>query len=160
MARITNTHHAGITVQSLETSLAFYQGALGFELVFAWNPSAPYIGRLVGYPSVDLHAVVLRVPGSDLFLELLEYRAVPGAPIDPANANPGTVHLAFYVDDVEGLYAKLKAQGVASLSDPVTPTIGPNKGGKAVYMVDPDGVRVELIQTPARFDEYSPEREG
>jgi lactoylglutathione lyase len=160
MGHITNTHHAGITVQSLEASLAFYRDSLGFEVVFAWNPTEPYIGQLLGYPHVDLHSVILRIPGSDLFLELLEYRAAPKAPIDPANANPGTVHLAFYVDDLDTLYATLKGKGVASLSEPVTPTIGPNKGGKAVYMIDPDGVRVELIQTAARFDDYTPERGG
>ncbi len=37
--------------------------------------------------------------------------------------------------------------GVKSVSPPVTPTIGPNKGGKAVYLIDPDGFRVELIQS-------------
>jgi hypothetical protein len=39
----------------------------------------------------------------------------------------------------------------------VTPTIGPNKGGRAVYMIDPDGFRIELIQTPRDFASYRPE---
>jgi sugar lactone lactonase YvrE len=38
------------------------------------------------------------------------------------------------------------------VSPPVTPTIGPNKGGRAVYMIDPDGFRVELIQSSMGFD--------
>lgn len=156
MPGITTSHHVGITVQSLERSLAFYRDVLGFEVVFSWNPRESYIGELVGCPDVDLHSVVLRIPASELFLELLEYRDVERSPIDPANANPGTVHIAFYVDDLERLYGELRSRGVASLSDPVTPTIGPNKGGRAVYMVDPDGVRVELIQTPARFDDFRP----
>jgi len=67
------------------------------------------------------------------------------------------VHLAFSVDDLEDLYARLTGHGVAALSAPVTPTIGPNRGGRAVYLVDPDGVRVELIQTARRFDEYTGE---
>ena len=28
-----------------------------------------------------------------------------------------------------------------------SPTVGPNAGGKAVYMIDPDGIRVELLET-------------
>jgi catechol 2,3-dioxygenase-like lactoylglutathione lyase family enzyme len=157
MSGIRAAHHVGITVRSLEGSLAFYRDLLGFEVVFGWNPQAPYIGELVGYPEVDLHSVILRVPGSDVFLELLEYRGVPANPVDGANANPGTVHLAFYVDDLEDLYARLTGHGVPALSPPVTPTIGPNRGGRAVYLVDPDGVRVELIQTARRFDEYTGE---
>jgi hypothetical protein len=38
----------------------------------------------------------------------------------------------------------------------VTPTIGPNKGGRAVYLIDPDGFRVELIQTATSFGDYKP----
>ena len=36
--------------------------------------------ELVGYPTVDLHAAILRIPGSDVFLELLEYRDVDADP--------------------------------------------------------------------------------
>ena len=48
-------------------------------------------------------------------------------------------------------------KGVKSVSAPVTPTIGPNKGGRAIYMIDPDGVRVELIQSSKSFGEYKGE---
>jgi hypothetical protein len=39
----------------------------------------------------------------------------------------------------------------------VSPTIGPNKGGRAVYMIDPDGIRVELIQSVRTFADYEGE---
>lgn len=159
MASITRPHHVGLQVADLERSLAFYHGILGFELVFRWNPQAPYIGELVGYPSVDLHAAILRPPNSDVFLELLEYRDVERTPVDTATANPGTAHIAFFVDDLDTLYAELREKGVASVSAPVTPTIGPNEGGRAVYMKDPDGIRVELIQTRRGFGEYDPAAE-
>jgi lactoylglutathione lyase len=85
MAQITKGHHTGFTVSSLERSLAFYRDLLGLEVVFRWNPQAPYLGELVGYPDVDLHAAILRIPGSDTFLELLEYRNVAGEAVDMAN---------------------------------------------------------------------------
>jgi lactoylglutathione lyase len=147
----------GLQVADLARSVAFYRDVLGFEEVFAWNPRAPYIGELVGYPDVDLHAAILRPPNSEVFLELLEYRNVDRLPIDTRTANPGTAHIAFFVDDLESLYADLHARGVPSVSDPVTPTIGPNKGGRAVYMIDPDGIRVELIQSVRTFAQYEPE---
>ena len=158
MAAITRPHHTGLHVSDLERSVAFYRDLLGFEVVFAWNPQAPYIGELVGYPQVDLHAAVLRPPNSDVFLELLEYRNVEMTAVDAKGAKPGTAHTAYYVDDVDGLYADLVAKGVEAVSPPVTPTIGPNAGGRAVYMVDPDGIRVELIQTRRSFAEYAAEQ--
>lgn len=154
MAQITKAHHTGLQVRSLELSLAFYRDLLGFELVFQWNPRAPYIGELVGYPDVDLHAAILRMPNSDTYLELLEYRNVDKAAVDTSTANPGTAHVAFFVDDLDEFYQQLTSYGVGSISKPVTPTIGPNQGGRAVYMVDPDGIRVELIESSRSFGEY------
>lgn len=155
MARITKAHHTGLQVESLERSIAFYRDVLGFEEQFQWNPQASYIGELVGYPEVDLHAAILRMPDSDTFLELLEYRNVERHAVDTRTANPGTAHIAFFVDDLDALYEQLRVQGVAAVSVPVTPTIGPNTGGRAVYMIDPDGIRVELIESKRGFGEYA-----
>ncbi|TPI44365.1 VOC family protein [Mesorhizobium sp. B3-1-6] len=157
MARITKAHHTGFTVRSLERSIAFYRDILGFELAFQWNPQAEYIGELVGYPSVDLHGAILRLPGTDVCLELLEYRNIEQVRVDMRNGNIGNGHIAFNVDDLLSLYEELVAKGVKSVSAPVTPTIGPNKGGKAVYLIDPDGFRVELIQSAQAFGSYKPE---
>lgn len=160
MPGITRTHHTGLQVADLERSVTFYRDVLRFELVFAWNPRAPYIGELVGYPDVDLHAAILRPPGSDVMLELLEYRNVTRTPVDTSTANPGTAHIAFFVDDLDALYVDLVARGVRSVSPPVTPTIGPNEGGRAVYLIDPDGIRVELIQTRRSFADYAREQDA
>src|SRR5690606_34614635 len=132
MAKITKNHHTGFTVRSLEGSIAFYRDLLGMEVVFQWNPQAAYLGELVGYPTVDMHAAILRVPGTDVFLELLEYRNIPEKTVDMSNGNIGNGHIAFNVDDVDGFYEELTKAGVKSVSPPVTPTIGPNKGGRAV----------------------------
>ena len=157
MPTILKPHHTGIQVADLDRSVAFYRDVLGFELVFAWNPRADYIRTIVGYPDADIHAAILRMPGSDHFLEILEYRNVEKTPVDTRTANPGTAHMAFFTDDCDALYAELKAKGVDSVSAPVTPTIGPNTGGRAVYMIDPDGIRVEFIQTSRSFGEFTPE---
>jgi lactoylglutathione lyase len=154
MAKITKAHHTGLTVRSLERSIEFYCETLGFEIVFQWNPQAAYIAELVGYPTVDLHSAVLRIPNSDIYLELLEYRGIPRIENDMSNGNIGNAHIAFFVDELDPLYERLTALGVRSISRPVTPTIGPNQGGRAVYLIDPDGFRVELIETKRAFGDY------
>jgi lactoylglutathione lyase len=132
----------------MERSLHFYRDLLGFEVVMEWNPNAPYIGTLVGYPEPNLHAAVLKPPGADVRVELVELRGLHLEPAAASQAPPGTAHVGFSVANLDEAYAYLTARGVRAISAPVTPTIGPNKGGRAVYLLDPDGIRIELIQAP------------
>lgn len=158
MTHFRATHHFGLTVRSLERSKAFYIGLLQFEEVFSWNPSEPYISELVGVPDVDLHSAILKLPGTDVCLELLEYRSGGNEPVGLTNATPGAAHLAFHVHDVDAVWREWTNAGVPSVSAPVSPTEGPNRGGKAVYMIDPDGFRVELIQSARSFTEFAEEK--
>jgi lactoylglutathione lyase len=157
---ILSAQHVGLHVADLDRSLHFYRDLLGFDVAFQWNPDAPYIRTLIGHPNADVHAAILRQPGSTTLLELLNLRGTDGQPVDAASARPGTAHVAFTVTNLESLYKHLLANGVESVSAPVTPTIGPNKGGRAVYVLDPDGIRVELIETSRAFDTYDPATEG
>lgn len=112
-----------------------------------WVRSEPYIQELVGYPGVELHVAVFRLPFSGVFLEILEYRNVARQAVDPSPANPGTAHLCIYVTDIDALCERLRASGTRFVSEVKRPTVGPNVGGAAVYMLDPDGIRIELLQT-------------
>jgi lactoylglutathione lyase len=146
-SRFDGVSHFGIQVAELERSVAFYGDLLGFELVARWVRDQEYIQELVGYPGVELHVAVFRLPLSNAFLEILEYKNVDKHPVDPSTANPGTAHFCLYVDNLDALHDRLSSAGVRFVSDVKSPNIGPNRGGKAVYMIDPDGIRVELIET-------------
>jgi lactoylglutathione lyase len=156
ISNIVKGHHTGLTVRSLIKSMVFYKDLLGLEEIFTWNPKAQYINEVTGYKEADFHISVLRVPGIDYYLELLEYRNTEQISIDHRNGNPGIAHIAFQVENLDEFYDFLVGKGVKSVSSPVTPEIGPNKGGRIVYMIDPDGYRVELIQTNNSFGNYKP----
>jgi len=72
---IVGPRHAGITVSDLDRSLAFYRDLLGLELRWRRLYEEPEIRRIVGVPeATGLEIAMLRVPGSDFEVELLEYR--------------------------------------------------------------------------------------
>jgi predicted enzyme related to lactoylglutathione lyase len=58
--------------------------------------------------------------------------------------------VAFIVDDLRATFDEWTAAGVRWVGRPIEHTTGPNTGGLVVYMIDPDGFRVELIQRRPR----------
>lgn len=139
--------HVGIQVRDVERSARFYEEQLGFKRVARWSKSEPYVQRVVGYyPDVTLEIAYLQIPGSDVYLEILEYQGVPRSPVDTATANPGTAHFSLFVKNLDELYQRLKANGVDFVSEVQTSTAGPIQGSRLVYMIDPDGIRVELVE--------------
>jgi extradiol dioxygenase family protein len=57
--------------------------------------------------------------------------------------------VSFVVDDLDAVYRDLSARGVRFKSPPVVIDHGRNAGAKAVYLLDPDDITLELVQ-PAR----------
>ena len=153
---ITGFEHVGIQVRDVETSAKFYEENLGFKRVARWSKAEPYVQRVVGYfPDVTLEIAYLEIPNSNVCLEILEYVGVPKSPVDTATANPGTAHFSLFVDDLGELYERLRARGVQFVSNIETSTAGPLKGGRVIYMIDPDGIRVELVELPKSVNEGS-----
>ncbi len=145
--------HTGLTVSDLDRSVAFYRDVLGLELVSQWDSAQPYLRSIVGFPDAELRIALLRLPSVAApfghHIELLEYRSPRGVRPDARTFNPGNVHVAFVVENLDAAYAELKAKGVRFKSAPVAIDHGRNKGGKAVYFLDPDDITLEFVQ-PAR----------
>jgi lactoylglutathione lyase len=149
MSDLTGFNHIGVTVDDLERSLAFYQGVLGLELLGRQERDDPDLGRIVGHPGARIRMAFLRPRGAaEPVLELLEFVAPRGAPLDPATNHPGAVHLTFTVRDLRRTHRDLTSRGVPFLSAPVQIETGVNRGAWSVYLLDPDGVRVALFQPP------------
>lgn len=141
-------HHIGIHVTSIDDALPFFVDVLGLEVAFRWSPRAPYLGTLLAAPEYEMEAVVLRIAGSTFAVELVHFGHISSPLADARNAAPGTAHLALAVADIDDMCRRVQEAGYELLSDPVEPTIGPIRGGKVVLVLGPDGVRVELIQSP------------
>ena len=146
--KVTGAHHTSFTVSNLERSLEFYAGRLGCQILWRREIAEPYFREIVGMPESRVRAAHLRIPGSAHILELFEYVAPRGRPADVRTNNPGSAHLALFVDDLPALYRELTAKGVRFRSSPVAIDAGANAGGRSVYALDPDGITVELFQPP------------
>jgi catechol 2,3-dioxygenase-like lactoylglutathione lyase family enzyme len=147
MPAIRGVHHTSFTVANLEKSLKFFRDQLGLEVLFAREIGDAYFGRIVGLPGCRVKAALLRIPGSTHHLELFEYVTPAGQSCRPRPCDPGSCHLSFLVDDLPGLYQRLREQ-VDFVSEPVLIEAGPNRGGYGVYACDPGGILIEFFQLP------------
>jgi lactoylglutathione lyase len=149
MAAVIGAHHTSFTVADLNRSVEFFRDVLGLELLFVREVFADYFDRIVGLPKCEVHAALFRIPNSNHHVELFQYLEPLGTPHSSKPCDPGSCHLCLLVDDLPQLYEKLKAKGVACVSEPVTITAGPNRGALALYLRDPNGVLIELFQRPS-----------
>jgi lactoylglutathione lyase len=147
MHGIVGAHHTSFTVANLEGSLAFFRDVLGLEVLGSREIHDDYFGQIVGLPGSVVRAALIRLPGGH-HVELFEYLQPPSQSVTPRPCDPGSTHLALVTHDLLALYQSLKANGVDFVSAPVLITAGPNCGGYGVYLRDPNGILVELLQPP------------
>jgi len=150
MASITGFFHGGVTVQDMDAALRFYGEGLGLEVHLDSILDGPYLkgpGGVLGLDFDTIRVVYLRIPNSTGYVELLEYRGVERLSAAARPCDHGAGHVCLYVDDIDGMHARLVAMGYRARSaTPRAITAGPNEGARSVYMLDPDGYPVELFQ--------------
>lgn len=140
--------HVSVTCADLERSLAFYHGVLGIPVRARGELAGREIDAVLGVENVDGAFADLEL-GEGRTLELLQYRTPHGAPLEIEVHRPGAGHLALRVDDVDALARRLEHAGFApgravTLDEPRSSW----HGARILYVQDPDGAVVELIQRP------------
>lgn len=138
--------HIGICVSDPERSRRFYRDALGFKEVARLATSSAETRRLLQLPDVELQALFLERDG--LRIELLHY-ARPGVTAGerPRPMNQlGLTHIALRVDDLDATLEALRRSGGTPLED--TWIDNPEFQARAAIALDPDGMRLELIEAP------------
>jgi catechol 2,3-dioxygenase-like lactoylglutathione lyase family enzyme len=141
---ITGIHHFALTVADMERSLGFYTRLFGLQVVSDRVVERDYVEQITAVPGAHVRIVHLRGYGKQV--ELLEYLSPRGAARARGLPDAGSAHLCFISDDLDEDVARLQAAGVIFRSLPVTTTSGRNKGGRGIYVEDPDGNAVEVVQ--------------
>jgi lactoylglutathione lyase len=144
---VSGFFHAGITVRDMETSLRFYRDALGLEVVDSWTAPGRHVAEILAVEPQELTATFLAIPGGAQ-IELFEYRGLERHSASCRPCDYGAGHICLFVEDLDGLYGRLVADGYSARSRVVPITAGSFAGAKCVYVLDPDGYPVELFERP------------
>ncbi|MCI4349442.1 MAG: VOC family protein [Thermoplasmata archaeon] len=119
--------HTSVTVRNIDRSLAFYTKLLGLEFV-----------RRRTIPENHAEIAFVRDPESGGEIELTCWGGK--ASIDPGEQLD---HIAFAVPDLEAFLARARADGVTVAKEPFRLAGG---SGHLAFVLDPDGIWIELIQ--------------
>jgi catechol 2,3-dioxygenase-like lactoylglutathione lyase family enzyme len=142
-------HHTGLTVADMDRSLRFWRDAMGMEVVFQQEKAGGYLEAIVGEPGAHVLMTHLAFGGEGPRIELFQYLAPSGGQHRLRPADVGFAHVCVVCDDLDERLERLIAAGATPFSKPVEVDTGVNKGGRSVYLRDPDGHVVELERLPA-----------
>jgi len=113
-----------LTVASVETSIAFYEGKLGLKV--EWNSAPAFAMLRIGSGTIGLLA----------FDEAKKEGVAESTP-----AQKAAIHVEFSTDNLDALYESLRARGVAFHQPPHD-----EPWERSMTAFDPDGYSVEFAQ--------------
>jgi catechol 2,3-dioxygenase-like lactoylglutathione lyase family enzyme len=138
--------HAGITVASIEAALGFYRDLLGLPVTGEGEDSGAELEAITGVSGVRIRYAELAL-GDGRLLEVIELVPPRESGRPQPSVRAGSSHLALLVDDVDALCARLASAGATVRGVPTTiTTAGTWRGARCVYVEDPDGRTVELVE--------------
>ena len=139
-------YHVGLTVENLEESVAFYRDVVGMVEIEASSNleiEGAWFDRLTENEGAKLRVSHLDLDGVQL--QLVEYAAAGGDRLPLQHKMVGNPHLCIDMGDIDARHSALEAEGRFKISPIVT--IG-DTSIRSFYVTDPNGVLVELIETP------------
>ncbi|NTV91650.1 MAG: VOC family protein [Clostridiales bacterium] len=145
--KVRSLNHVGLTVGNFEKAVKWYYEMFGFRLVseqFLEKEQTEKLYDLYQLHDTRIRLGFLRVPGGGV-VEIFEFS--PVLPSEKVCWNkPGPTHFTIDVKDVAGWYGTLGKKGVEFLSEPQS-----TDGADWVFMKDPDGNLIELIDLKANY---------
>ena len=140
--KIHRIDHVGIIVNDLPAAKAFFLD-FGLEILGEGEVEGEWVGRVVGLNGVKSELVMMGTPDGETNIELVKFYTPPEEKgIQRPSANTlGIRHIAFVVEDIEALVAKLKKKG-AGLGEIQTY----KNAYKVCYVRGPEGIILELAE--------------
>ncbi|MFZ0831010.1 MAG: VOC family protein [Thermoplasmata archaeon] len=138
--------HVSVTVADLDRSVAFYHGLLGIRVLGRGEDDGPALPGPKGPIRSRFRYADLQF-GRGQILELLQYLTPKRRAIHSTVYSPGSGHIGIRVGDLDAALERLRKAGVRVLFKPVQ-IVSPAwwAGARVVYVHDPDGTTVELVE--------------
>ena len=147
---IKGVAHTGLVVEDMDRMIEFYSQNFGFQKVLDTQVGGKEADDIVNFQIESERIVIMELGGNQI--ELLEYRPKGREyPQDYCSNDLFGVHLSLETDNMEEDYRRLKNRGVNIISKgPQTiPDSHPIFAGtKVLYIQDPEGHPLELMQMP------------
>jgi predicted enzyme related to lactoylglutathione lyase len=120
---------------------------IGLELTappapFSPNPAIMQLGNT---PGAQSHIAVMKIPGANFGLELIDYKDIDRKPAHPRFQDPGAGNLAVLVKDIDAVAARVNKSGAHILTAAGGPVEVQNIE-KGLFVQDPDGFIVEITR--------------
>jgi glyoxylase I family protein len=153
--KFLSVDHISWTVRDLEKAVAFYCEVIGAQELFRLGPldaadipkdeqGRDWMETHVNVPNAKLTLVMLKLTDNMKF-QLVQYDKPDDRRTDlPRNCDLGGHHLGLKVDDVDRAVAYLTANGCIAM-ETIFIEDGPLAGKKNVYMTDPFGHSLEIV---------------
>ena len=139
-------HRILIVVSNMENSLKFYCEELGLNKTRDVVREGASYDAITGIANVQVRVVFVEAQSGEHFIELVEYLRPPSAARSWKMSDVGAVRLCFAVESVEASLAELQSRGAAQWRGPILLEREGTKIAKLLYLQDPDGVEVELME--------------
>lgn len=141
--KIQNIDHVGVVVNDLPAAKAFFLH-LGLEVQGEGEVAGAWVDRVVGLDNMKVAFVFMRVPDGQAGIELIKFHTpADERGVRPAPANTlGIRHIAFAVENIEAVVAKLKERG----AEPFSEVQSFEDTYKLCYVRGPEGIILELAE--------------
>jgi catechol 2,3-dioxygenase-like lactoylglutathione lyase family enzyme len=141
--KVHRMDHVSINVNDLSAAKAFFLD-LGLEVHGEWELEGEWLGQLIGLTDVKTRCVGLRTPDGETWIELVKFYSPPDEQdVQQPFANTlGIQHIAFAVEDIEAIVAKLKTTGTEVFSE----IHQYEDSYRLCYVRGPEGIILELAE--------------
>ncbi|AHN21125.1 VOC family protein [Lysinibacillus varians] len=141
--KIKRMDHIGIIVNDLSAAKAFFLD-FGLEVKGEWEMAGELMGYAAGLSDAKVACVGLGMPDGQTWIELIKFYS-PLAKGDfqlPCANTLGIRHIAFAVENIEAIVAKLKKNGKEIFSE----IQQYEERYKLCYVRGPEGIILELAE--------------
>jgi catechol 2,3-dioxygenase-like lactoylglutathione lyase family enzyme len=141
--KIHRIDHVGVIVNDLPAAKCFFLD-FGLEVQGEWEMEGELINQVFGLNDVKVACVGLGTPDGQVWIELIKfYSPSDEREIQQPFANTlGIRHIAFAVEDIEAVVAKLKKKGTEIFSE----ILHYEESYKLCYCSGPEGIILELAE--------------